>query len=387
MVSKKLTLQEKMLKSIKKHKKKVNKHTLIASIFTFILLIVAPSLESKSHITPYASNDSTLIDATMVGDMMFGRYVEEITKRYGHDYLFRHVEPFFLQSDYVTGNFEHPIVLDEYEKVEKFIHLKTEPATVEAIEKMNFTNVTLANNHTMDFGLQGLEDTIQTFENTTVDFVGAGRNLQDAKSRISYENVNGLTIATLGFSDAYVKGFRALNHRGGILTADPHLYMPLVHEAKRYADLVIVHMHWGQEYDSQAHPRQVDMAKAIADAGADIIIGHHPHVLMSVDIYNDTFIMYSLGNFIFDQGWTRTRDSALAQYQLDKDGTGKLILNPMRIREGQPKPVTSAYHEARIFRQLTKETSRSVSWYIDEGKLIFEVDHSHVLERTSRDDS
>jgi poly-gamma-glutamate synthesis protein (capsule biosynthesis protein) len=381
-MAKKLTLQEKVLKSIKKNKKKVNKHTLVATTIVIILLLLTPLLDSKKQ-ADTLTNDSAIITASMVGDMMFGRHIEEVTKRFGHDYLFRHVEPYLQESDYVTGNFEHPVVLsNHYDKIDKFIHLKTEAESVEVLERMNFTNVTLANNHTLDYGAPGLEDTIQTFEHSTVDFIGAGRNLNDAKE-ISYEKVNGITIATLGFSDSYVKGFRALDDRGGILVADPDLFMPLVNEAKEQADLVIVHMHWGQEYDSNAHPRQIDMGKAIADAGADIIIGHHPHVLMSVDVYNDTLIMYSLGNFIFDQGWSRTRDSVLAQYQLEPDGKGKLILNPMRIREGQPRPLTgvsSAYHEARIFRQLTKETAGSANWYKEDGKLIFEVDHSHVLE-------
>ncbi len=379
-------LPEKVLKSIKKNKKRVNKHTLIASVLTLILLLITPLLESKKHADTY-SNDSAIFTGTMVGDMMFGRHIEEVTKRYGHDYLFEHVKPFFQESDYSTGNFDQPVVLGEYEEIDKLIHFKTGVESVQVLERMNFTNVTLANTHTLDYGHKGLEDTIHTFENSTVGFVGAGRNLQDAQS-ILYEEVNGVTTATLGFTDAYVKGTRALDERGGILVADPDLFMPLVNEANEHADLVIVHMHWGQEYESHAHPRQVDMAKAIADAGADIIIGHHPHVLMSVDIYNDTLIMYSLGNFISDQGWSRTRDSVLAQYQLEEDGTGKLIFNPMRIREGQPKPLTgvsSAYHEARIFRQLTKETTDSDNWYKEEGKLIFEVDHSHVLEGISND--
>ncbi|NEU30207.1 CapA family protein [bacterium LRH843] len=382
-MSKKMTLPEKVLKTIKKHKRKVNKHTFIATILTLLLLIVIPLFESKKHADTY-SNDTAIFTASMVGDMMFGRHVEEVTKQYGTDSLFRHVEPFFKESDYITGNFEHPVVLGDYEGLDKFIHLKTDAESVHTLERMNFTNVSLANNHTLDYGPQGLEDTIRTFEKSSVDFVGAGRNLEDAKY-ISYEEVNGVTIATLGFSDSYVKGFRALDDRGGILVADPNLYMPLVHEANQQADLVIVHLHAGQEYDGAPSPRQVDMNKAIADAGADIIIGHHPHVLMPVDVYNDTLIMYSLGNFIFDQGWSRTRDSVLAQYQLEADGTGKLILNPMRIREGQPRPLTgvfSAHHEAKIFRQLTKGTS-SEKWYKEEGKLIFAVDHSHVLEGTS----
>ena len=86
------------------------------------------------------------------------------------------------------------------------------------------------------------------------------------------------------------------------------------------ADLVVVNMHWGQEYSTSATSRQTELAKAVIDAGADVIIGHHPHVLQSFDVYNDGIIFYSLGNFVFDQGWTRTKDSAMVQYHLAEDG-------------------------------------------------------------------
>ncbi|WP_252311876.1 CapA family protein [Sinobaca sp. H24] len=146
----------------------------------------------------------------------------------------------------------------------------------------------------------------------------------------------------------------------GVLTSDPEEFIPAIQSAQEDADLVVVHLHAGQEYDSSPTTRQQELAKAISDAGADIIVGHHPHVLQSVDVYNDTLIMYSMGNFIFDQGWTRTRDSAVAEYELMEDGTARIEFKPYRIFEAQPRPVeglTEFVHRFRIFRQLTKDTT------------------------------
>ncbi|MET1138825.1 CapA family protein, partial [Bacillus subtilis] len=82
-----------------------------------------------------------------------------------------------------------------------------------------------------------------------------------------------------------------------------------------------------------------DLAKAIADAGADVIIGAHPHVLEPIEVYNGTVIFYSLGNFVFDQGWSSTRDSALVQFYLMIDGKGLFEVTPLYIREATPTPL------------------------------------------------
>ncbi|MBS4162442.1 capsular biosynthesis protein, partial [Klebsiella pneumoniae] len=114
-----------------------------------------------------------------------------------------------------------------------------------------------------------------------------------------------------------------------------------------------------------------DLAKAIADAGADVILGAHPHVLEPIEVYNGTAIFYSLGNFVFDQGWSRTRDSALVQYHLMNDGKGRFEVTPLNIREATPSPLGKSDFIKReaIFRQLTKGTG--LDWKEENGKLTF----------------
>lgn len=185
----------------------------------------------------------------------------------------------------------------------------------------------------------------------------------------------------LGFTDVYAEGFSANDYRGGVLPLDPTIFIPMIAEASEEADLVVVHAHWGQEYDDQPTTRQQEMAKAMSDAGADIVIGHHPHVLQNIEVYNDTVIFYSLGNFVFDQGWTRTRSSAIVQYHLLEDGTGRFEVTPIYIREAQPRPLGtfSWLKKNLIFRQLTKG-SQDLQWVEKSGKLVFDVDHSEKLK-------
>lgn len=381
-MTRKLTAQEKMLKFIKKDKKKTKKRSFILLIATAVLMAGYILFAEPEPVEITGAEDNTVYTATMVGDIMFGRHVEEVTDRYGKEYLFRFVRPLFEESDYVTGNFEHPVLLEDgYEKQDKYIHLGTDAESVQTLKDLNFSSVTIANNHTMDYGVEGLRDTIDTFEEVGLDAVGAGYDLEDA-SRISYQTDNGITTAMIGISDSYVKGARAFQAEPGVLPADPDVVLPLIKEASDNANLVIVNVHWGVEYNDEPNPRQRDLARAMADAGADLIVGHHPHVLSSVETYNDSVIFYSLGNFVFDQGWSRTRDSVAVQYKLEEDGKARIEAVPLRIREATPAPIgdLGGFHEQRIFYQLTKGTNDKDGWKQENGRLIYEMDHSHVLE-------
>ncbi len=233
-----------------------------------------------------------------------------------------------------------------------------------------------------DFLDKGVQDTISVFHENNLDYVGLGNNINEA-SQIDYKEKNGVEIATVGVSDSYVAGSKATKENPGILPADPKIFIPLIGEAKSNTDLVVVQVHWGIEYDNSPSPRQQGLAKAMAEAGADIIIGHHPHVLSSIDVYKDTVIFYSLGNFVFDQGWSRTEDSALVQYILTNEGEGRFEVTPFRIREATPTPVNNTYNKNKIFRQLTKDSPKTLKWNVIDDKLTFNVDHSHLLDKES----
>src|SRR5690625_3782168 len=128
----------------------------------------------------------------------------------------------------------------------------------------------------------------------------------------------------------------------------------MIEEAHEQADLVFVNIHWGVEYDNQPHPRQTELARAMIDVGADAIIGHHAHVLSEVEKYKDGVIFYGLGNFIFDQGWSRTKDSAVVQYDLLKDGTGRVEISPIRSRCARLYVTNDKVYQRKMHKQLTK---------------------------------
>jgi len=383
-MSRKLTYQEKILQMGKKHKKSAGKHVIIGLIFTVVFIVGFQIFFSPST-AEVEKNAESQFTAAFVGDMMFGRHVQEVTEKRGTAYLFDKMKPYFENADYVTGNFENPVLKraeESYEKLEKQIHLHTDAEAVKALKKMNFTTVNLANNHMMDYGEEGLQDTLETFDAAGLDYVGAGKDVEEATT-IDYQEINGLTIATLGFTDSLVSGFSALGYRGGVAAATPENIFPAIEEANASADLVFVNIHWGQEYDKEPHPRQKKLAHAMVDVGADAIIGHHAHVLSEVEQYKNGVIFYGLGNFIFDQGWSRTKDSALVQYDLLSDGTGRFEIVPLRISGAQPYPTKNKYYQMKIMKQLTRNQPDE-NFKKEDGKLILEVDHSEVLNSAAK---
>ncbi|HFK1497469.1 TPA: capsular polyglutamate synthetase CapA [Bacillus paranthracis] len=389
-MKRKLTFQEKLLIFIKKTKKQNTRYVTIALPLIAVILIAATWIQRTEAVEPVKHRQNEKMTMTMVGDIMMGRNVKEIVDRYGTDYVFRHVSPYLKNSDYVSGNFEHPVLLEDkknYQKLDKNIHLGAKKEAVQAVKDAGFTVLNLANNHMTDYGAKGTLDTLKSFKEADLDYVGAGENLKDAK-HIVYQEVNGVRVATLGFTDAFVPGSIATKKQPGVLSMNPDVLFEQISKAKDpkkgKADLVVVNTHWGQEYDNEPSPRQEALAKAMIDAGADIIVGHHPHVLQSFDVYKQGVIFYSLGNFVFDQGWTRTKDSALVQYHLRDNGTATLDVVPLKIQEGTPKPVTSTLDKNRVYRELTKDTSSSALWSKKDNKLEITLNHQHVVENMKK---
>ena len=330
------------------------------------------------------TRNDVVFSAVMVGDLMFGRYVEQVTDRYGHDHVLSEVAS-LLDADYVTGNLEQVITdrPDELPEADKLIHLSSGPGAAAALADAGFTTLALANNHLMDHGIPGLRDTLAALDAAGLAYAGAGATLDDA-ARIDYQEHGGVRVATLSFSDAYVVGFVARAFQGGVLSADEQRASRLIREADANADLVVTHFHWGTEYGFAPNGRQRELAEMAAASGADIVIGHHPHVLQSVERIGDTLVLYSLGNFVFDQGWSRTRESTLVRYELGADGRARVSFVPIVIGEGTPRVASGPlgpYRRGRIFDRLQ---GPGLTWDRGSDVLATELDHRHVVTAADR---
>ena len=188
--------------------------------------------------------------------------------------------------------------------------------------------VTLANNHVYDYGEEGLISTLDTLDDAEIPYVGAGRNLEEA-SAIKYFVVKGRKIAFVSATEIekfakYTKEATE-NSPGVIKTIDTSLFCSVIAEAKANADYVVACVHWGIEGKNDFEAEQRRMAEDYVKAGADVVIGGHPHRLQGVEFIEDTPVAYSLGNFWFSTGTIYT---TIAQIRIDENGELSLYMIP-----------------------------------------------------------
>ena len=217
---------------------------------------------------------------------------------------------------------------------------RADPQNIHYLTDLGVDIAGIANNHVCDFGLDALVDTIETFENADMPYVGAGRNLEEAK-RPWYFVINGRKIAIVAATQierTYNYTKEATESTPGVLkTLDPTKFVDVIAQAKRQSDIVIVFVHWGTEGNAHFGGDQVALANAFEAAGADAIIGGHTHCLQGISYINDTPVIYSLGNF-----WLGTtpndgiekRDTAVAQLIIDRQGAIRMRFLPC-IQENQ----------------------------------------------------
>ena len=279
-----------------------------------------------------------------VGDVMLaGRWAGHIRAN-GYDYPFRAVSDELSRGDITIANLETPIAKSGTEFSAKKFRFKAEPAVAAALRKSGINLVTLANNHSMDFGEPALLETLLHLNEAGIAWIGAGKNLSEARKMALY-SIRGKKIAFLGYSLTQPTEFFAGNNRAGTTPGLEKIFAEDIRRARQQADFVIVSFHWGTEGKSNVQPYQRIAGHKAIDAGADVIIGHHPHVLRGVERYNGGVIFYSLGNFVFASK-SKTADAGMIVRLRLGDGGREAELLPLDIlhrRVGfQPRLLTGA---------------------------------------------
>ena len=363
-MERKLTLQEKVQAFIKRQPRTSGKTvSIIIAVLAVIVFgagIVGNALNKNATSSVSEYDGGRLVKGTVVGDMMLGRSITNKGSKNNYKNMFSGVSDLWKDSDYVAGNLEC-VLLDnasDYEKNDKEIHINAETKTANVLKENGFTLVSLANNHLADFKAKGVVNTLDTLDKVGLKHVGAGRNLTEA-AEYDIQEINGVKIATIAVSDIIPKDFAARDSKAGILTTKTLKYYQAVKDASEKADLVIANIHWGVEYGMTETEAQQQLARNLINWGVDVVIGSHPHVLQPVEKYGDGIIFYSMGNFVFDQGWSRTKDSMVLNYYVDEDGNCSFEITPIRIKDGYPEVTNNAFFKKRTYRTLTKNLKDS----------------------------
>jgi poly-gamma-glutamate synthesis protein (capsule biosynthesis protein) len=252
---------------------------------------------------------------TAVGDVMLAGRWAPLLKQRGYDYPFLGVGKELASSDITLANLESPIAKNGREFIEKKFRFRAVPEAARAMRSAGINLVTLANNHSMDFGGEALTETMNNLNSAGIAWVGAGENLPEARKMALY-TIKGKRIAFLGYSLTQPVEFFAGSTRPGTAPGYEKYVTADVASARKQADYVIVSFHWGKEASETVQAYQQAAAHKAIEAGADIIIGHHPHVLQGVERYQNGIIFYSLGNFTFASKSTTANVSAMIRLKL-----------------------------------------------------------------------
>lgn len=248
---------------------------------------------------------------------------------------------------------------------------RANPERVAVLQELGVDIVKLANNHVYDYGRQALLDTFDTLDNAGIAYMGAGRNLEEATAPV-YMELDGKRVAFVSASRAekYKMTPQATEDSPGILRCyDTALFLETIKEARENADFVLAYVHWGTEYSYELEEVQLTTGKEYLDAGADVVIGAHSHCLQGMEYYDGKPIIYSLGNYWFNEKTLDTMLLDLHFYGDDNGGQLEVKVIPAVQAECSTKIVTEEEEQERIYSFLE---DISINVEIDEDGIVSE---------------
>lgn len=282
-----------------------------------------------------------------VGDIMLGRFVETLMNRNGENYPFTYMTDFLSNQDVVLGNLEGPILTNHRQTPDFTTSFSFKPKVAELLKTAGFTHLSIANNHTFDKGESAFAETQKYLNEAGI--VQFGHPREASNLYVKAEKINDIGIVWIGLNEAVSKYF------------DLEEAVALIIEIQKlYSDYqIIVNIHWGIEYKNSSNDFQKKIAHDLIDNGADLIIGHHPHTVQEIENYKGKLIIYSLGNFIFDQYFSRDTQEGLAvNLTLNTEGLESAELIGVSIDKSRPKKM-SPERESEFMTELA---SRSLTF-------------------------
>lgn len=295
----------------------------LAFYFAFILWIGFFAFLSREASENFnVKKEPDFIKFTFTGDIMLDRGVRQsVEKNFNGDYdkLFANLE-ILKDSDIVFANLES--VASGLGKDGGSIYsFRMNPSAIPALARAGINILSVANNHTGDWGRIAYADSLSVLKESGILYAGGGQNTREAEQPAIIEK-NSMKIGFLGFSDKGPDSMQATPEKAGLLIASNPRFDEIIKNASEQVDYLVVSFHFGEEYQTKHNARQAYLAHRAIDNGAKIVMGHHPHVVEDFEIYKNSYIAYSLGNFIFDQSWSEpTMQGMLLYIKLFKNGS------------------------------------------------------------------
>lgn len=342
------------------------KGKLILFVFTAFFLFCAGQIFGWFKAEPAPADLSSVVSDAVkekeyvpekiifVGDMMFDRAVEIYMHSAGFSYPVEQIKDFLAGFEFSVGNLEGPINESPREFSDTSLMFSFDKRIVESLNLGNFKVVSLANNHTLNTERAGLEETKEILKEAGVNFSG---DPIECDADYSYQR-DGITFYSVNVTySSNCSSKEIASWIEGIKFYNPESFL-------------VVLAHWGIEYEPANSPVQEDLAHKMVDAGADLVIGSHPHVVQNVEIYKDKLIFYSLGNFIFDQYFSKeTQEGLGVGVEMYPD---KKVYTLYGFTNKMAQPQLMEEEENRLFlEQLAEKSSEELKEGIRNGRIEF----------------
>ena len=278
---------------------------------------------------------------------------------------FENVKEVFKRKDILFGNLE-TVLSSKGEKAKKSVLLYSPPENVKYLKDADFDVLNIANNHILDLGVEGVENTLDMLNKNCLNFIGANKD-KSISNHLILER-NGIKLGFLGYTIGRFKvseGISINKLKEKEIVAD-------IESIKDKCDFVIVSLHWGTENIFYPSPKQIDLAHNLVDHGASLILGHHPHVVQGIEEYKNGLIAYSLGNFQFNPklSQSKTNKSVILCVEFNEMGIKKYEIIPVEIDndflpmviEGQAKD-EMLHFVSEISRRVSSGEVTSKGWF------------------------
>lgn len=321
----------------------------------FSLRLTLPESATAGSSYPLATaNPVPTLHVAWGGDVMLGRGIAEGMRRTGRADPLAALRPRLAAADLLIANLEGPLTSEPHRTDNRFV-LTAPPERVDVLAAAGFDALALANNHATDSGRAGLAETLAALRGAGIQPIGAGDNAAEAWSPVMIDR-GGLRLVLLAFNAAG-GSLAATDDAPGVALLDIAAATASVRAAKRLGDLVIVQVHWGIEYARAPTADQRIIARRLVDAGADAVIGHHPHVVQPIEWIarpdrRPALVAYSLGNLVFDSLEADAQRSILLETRLAPGGVAAVRILPLATDWRGARPLGDPEVRDALMRRL-----------------------------------
>lgn len=317
-----------------------NSIKIIISVGVLVLVFILFRFSSGMSLPYTGINIEKKIHLVFVGDVMLSRQIGKIIEANGPTYPFTLIKQYIEEADIAFANLENPVSVRGFNQGSIY-SFRAKPDTLKGLKFAGFDIVSIANNHMFDWGMEAFVDTIEHLSAESIKFVGGAKRIEETRVPVIFQE-SGERICYLAYTQFAPRNTPQGNP--GMAFLDTQSVISDINSSNAQGcSTTIISLHWGNEYETKYSQEQKEIARKLVQAGADIVIGHHPHVLQEIEEYEGGLIAYSLGNFIFDQNFSEdTKKSQILNVYIENGKVVSFNTIPIGFTENFQPEVISA---------------------------------------------